>query len=231
MTQLPIVLPYLTALGRPDFLVSEGNREALGWLDRWPDWPTPALVLHGPAGCGKTHLAHLWAGRANAALIPGETIQAALPAAPAAGDPPHLAIDDAERADARALLHLHNLSLERGGTLLLIARRPPGEWDIRLADLRSRLRAAFAVGIAAPDEALLGAVLVKHFADRQLRVAPAVIAFLIARIERSFAAAAEIVERLDRMALADRRPVTIPLARRALAEFQAALPAEDGGVT
>lgn len=231
MKQLPIALPYRTARGRPDFLVSDSNRAALAWLDRWPDWPAPALVLYGPAGCGKTHLAHLWAARADAARLAGETIQAATPIVLAGADLPHLAVDDAERADERALLHLHNFCLERGGTVLLIARRPPGAWDIRLPDLRSRLRAALAVGIAAPDEALLGAVLVKHFADRQLRVAPAVIAYLLARVERSFAAAAQIAEQLDRMALAAGRPVTIPLARQAVAAFQAALPSEDDGVT
>lgn len=231
MRQQPILLPHQTAFGRPDFLVSDGNRAAVGWLDRWPDWPAPVLVLHGPAGCGKTHLAHLWCARSRARLIAGAAVEARVPLSLDGADPPHVAIDDAERAVEPALLHLHNICLERGGSLLLTARRPPGAWRVGLPDLRSRLRAALAVGIEAPDEALLGAVLVKHFADRQLRVAPPVIAYLLARMERSFAAAADIAERLDRMALAARRPITIPLARQMLAEPQPSPSVSDEGVT
>ena len=218
MTQLAIDLPYRTAFGRADFLVSACNAEAFGWVERWPDWPSPALLLHGPAGAGKSHLAHIWRGRAAAAMVAGEAL--------AEASLPHLleesrcriAVDGADRAAEEVLLHLHNSCLEAGGSLLLTARAAPGSWPVALADLRSRLRALPAVEIGPPDDALLGAVLVKHFADRQLRVAPEVIAYLVARIERSLAAAATIAARLDAASLRDRRPITIPLARRLLKE-------------
>ncbi len=119
-------------------------------------------------------------------------------------------------APEQALLHLYNCCLERGGSLLATAARPPGPWEIALADLRSRLRAAAATRIDEPDDGLLGGILVKHFADRQLRIRPALIAYLTGRIERSFAAAAEIVARLDAEALAARCPIGIPLARKVL---------------
>src|SRR6266849_11135352 len=216
MTQLAIDLPHRPALGRADFLVSGCNEAALGSIERWPDWPAPALVLHGPAGSGKSHLAELWRKRSGGVLIVGEELTRS--------DPNELAgrravaLADAAGAPERALLHRYNCCSEAGASLLVVAREAPASWPIALPDLASRLRAMPAVGIAPPDDALLGAVLVKHFADRQVRVAPPVIGFLVRRMERSFAAAALLAERLDRMALGAGGPIGLALARRALAE-------------
>ena len=212
MSQLPLDLGFRAALGRADFLIAPCNAAAVAWIDRWPDWPAPALALWGPAGSGKTHLLEVWRARSKAvAIAPSALTSAAVPellgAARAA------AIDDAQRADEEALLHLYNLLAERQGHLLLAEREPPARWAIGLADLRSRLAAAPAVAVEAPDDALLGAVLVKLFADRQLRISEEVIAYLLPRIERSFAAAQAIVAALDRAALAGQRAVTVPLAR------------------
>jgi chromosomal replication initiation ATPase DnaA len=213
-TQLPFDLPYRTAFGRADFLVSDCNAAALGLIERWPDWPARILVLHGPAGCGKSHLAELWRRRSGAALLPGEELGGRDPSALAAVA--GVAVDDAEQAPERALLHLYNCCAEAGASLLVVARAAPAAWSIALPDLGSRLRAAPAAAIALPDDALLAAVLVKHFADRQVRVPPAVIAYLVPRMERSFAAAAALADRLDRLALGAGGPITVKLARRAL---------------
>jgi chromosomal replication initiation ATPase DnaA len=215
MTQLAIDLPNRPAFGRADFLVSKCNADALQWIERWPDWPTPALVLHGAAGSGKSHLAHLWCERSRGVLIAGEALS----------QPDELArhravaVDEAERAPERELLHLYNCCIEAGSSLLVVAREAPVNWPMVLPDLASRLRAAPSVAIAPPDDALLAAVLVKHFADRQVRVAPGIIGFLVRRMERSFAAAGALAERLDRLALGAGRPITIALARRVLADL------------
>jgi chromosomal replication initiation ATPase DnaA len=205
-------------LGRSDFLVSKSNALAVGWIDRWPDWPHGALVLHGPSACGKTHLAHLWRERASAVVVAGATVHEEQVARLAAERRHRIAVDDADHACERALLHLHNWCLEGAGSILITARHPAGSWTVGLDDLGSRLRAALTVGIGPPDDALLGAVLVKHFSDRQLRVAPEVITYLLSHMERSFAAAADITDRLDTVSLRDGRAVTIPLVREVLAE-------------
>jgi chromosomal replication initiation ATPase DnaA len=207
-------LPVETRYGRADFLVSDSNRAAFDLIERWPDWPARALVLYGPAGSGKTHLAHLWCERSGAVLVAGDAAVLSEPAAL----PSAVAIDNAERAPERPLLHLYNLCIERGGSLLLTMPAPPAALPIGLADLASRLRALPVAGIAPPDDALLAAVLVKHCADRQLRVAPDVFAYLMPRIERSFAAAASLAARLDKHSLEIGRPITIKLARAVLAE-------------
>jgi chromosomal replication initiation ATPase DnaA len=213
MKQRAFDLPVETGFGAADFLVSDSNREAFEWIERWPDWPARALVLHGPPGSGKTHLTHLWRERAGATLIAGTAIGGTAPSAAA------MAIDDAERAPEEPLLHLYNSALERGASLLLTMRAPPASLPIALPDLASRLRALHVAGIAPPDDALLGTVLVKHFADRQIRVRPGVIAYLVARIERSFAAAASVAARLDEAALSEARPISVKLARAVLDEL------------
>ncbi|HXY98708.1 MAG TPA: DnaA/Hda family protein [Stellaceae bacterium] len=215
MTQLPLDLPHRPALGRADFLVAPCNRDAVAWLDRWPRWPAPALALGGPPGSGKTHLAHVFAQRAAARFIdPAALVTERVPSL--LGEASAAVLDDAAGASEEPLLHLYNLLAERGGHLLVVDREPPARWPLALADLRSRLVACPVAAVAAPDEALLGALLVKLFADRQLPVSEEVVAYLALQLDRSFDAARRAVAALDAAALAEHRRVTVPLARRVL---------------
>jgi chromosomal replication initiation ATPase DnaA len=213
--QLPLELGHRPALGRADFLLAPCNAEAVAWLDRWPDWSAPALALYGPAGSGKSHLGHVFAAQSGArALDPGALATERIPAS--LGNARAAIIDGAERASEEPLLHLYNLLAERRGHLLVITRAPPARWAIALADLRSRLIAAPAVALRDPDDALIGALLVKLFADRQLTVGADVVQYLVPRLERSFAATAAAVAALDHAALAEHRAITVSLARRVL---------------
>ena len=214
MRQLAFDLGQRKALGREDFFVAPPNAEAVEWIDRWPDWPAHVLALHGPRGCGKTHLAQVLRARARGRLLPAaELTEAAVGEVAARGA---LVLEQADLAGERALLHLLNLHLERGGTLLLTAEEPPARWRAALPDLASRLAAVPAVAMGPPDDALLSAVLIKHFSDHQLTVAPETVAYIAARLERSFDAARVAAGALDQAALAEGRAVTIPLARRVL---------------
>ncbi|MCH7538796.1 MAG: DNA replication protein [Proteobacteria bacterium] len=218
--QLTLDLGHRPALGMDDFLVTPCNREAVAWIDRWPDWPGPALAIHGPPGCGKTHLAHVFRARSAAKLIAPEALGRTEPDG-LLGEARVCMLDDAGRVAGgsvgeRALLHLYNVVAERQGHLLLAARKPPGRWPVGLPDLRSRLAAMPAVSVGAPDDELIGALLVKLFADRQLRVGQDVVAFLLTRMERSFDAARRMVAAIDETALAERRNITVPLVRDVL---------------
>jgi chromosomal replication initiation ATPase DnaA len=210
--QLPLDLGHRRAMGREDFLVSRANEDAVRWIDRWPDWPPPGIVLVGPAGSGKTHLAHVWAARSGA-VFAGPELSSAWARGP-------IVLENADRVPERDLLFLFNTARASAATLLLTATRPPATWPTVLPDLRSRVGTLAIAEIAAPDDALLAAVLMKHFADRQLAVPPEVLSFLVARLERSFEAAARTATALDRAALARGRPLTLPLAREVLAELE-----------
>lgn len=212
--QFALDLGRRQALRRDDFLVAPCNSDAVAWLDRWPRWPGRGLVVHGPAGCGKTHLAHVFRARSGARIARASEVAAS----DAYARPADLVVEDVDSgADARALLHAYNAAVERGGSLLMTSRRPPRSWDADLPDLRSRVNALGSVAVGLPDDALLAAVLAKQLADRQLRVGNAVVTYLVRHMERSFRAARDIVEALDERSLADRREITVPLARRMLA--------------
>ena len=215
--QLAFDLGTRPAFGRADFLVAPCNEAAVTWLDRWPDWPGPALVVHGPPGSGKSHLAQAWRARSGAEAVAASALAGDTPGA--WREAPALVVEDVGRGplDERALLHRYNRAHERGGHLLLTAGAPPARWRLALPDLASRLRLAPAAALGRPDDALLGALVVKLFADRQMAVAPEVPAYLVPRIERRFDAVADLVDALDRAALAENRPVTVPLARAVLA--------------
>lgn len=211
--QLLLDLPPKESLALEDFLPASCNRDALAWLGRWPDWPAPALVVYGPEGAGKSHLGRIFEARSGAL----RRDQAALPPPAEIERGRSLIIDPAEPVqDERALLQIYHAAAHGRAHLLVIARRPPSAWDLRLPDLASRLRAAPAVAIGPPDDALLGAVLLKLFDDRQITVEAELIEFLVRRMERSFAAAARLVEALDGHSLRERRAITLPLARRLL---------------
>ena len=214
--QLALNLPLEPRFGREDFLVSPSNETAWDVFERWPDWPGRTLLLLGPTGAGKSHLAAIWAQRANARTLAASALRLAdLPAIAASGA---VLIEDADRApQAEAeLFHLINLLSEGQGYLAITARSWPDAWGVRTKDLLSRLRLAPAIEISEPDDALIRAVLVKLFLDRQLVVDTSVIEYLAMRIERSLDAARSVVDVLDKEALAARRPVTRPMAAEVL---------------
>jgi chromosomal replication initiation ATPase DnaA len=211
--QLPLDLEYRPALGMADFVIAPGNRDAVAWIDRWPEWPSHALAIHGPTGSGKTHLAHVWQARSKAVFLERPVAEdAALPVA--------IVLDAPRDWPEPALLHLYNRQREAGGHLLIVSETPPARWPVALPDLASRLASIPAVALAAPDDDLLVAVMAKQFADRGLEVNEDVLRYVASRVERSFAAAAEMVARIDHASLAQQRRVTLALARECVADAE-----------
>ena len=214
--QLPLDLPVEARLEAEDFLVSQSNEAAFHLIDKWPDWTDKVLVLTGPEASGKSHLVSIWAARAKAWVISGSDVSlASVPHLVSSGA---LAIEDCDQGglDEHALFHLINAARERGTDVVLTARRLPDTWGLKTADLLSRLRLAPQANIDGPDDALLGAVLVKLFLDRQLMIDTTMIEFVKSRIERSIAAARDFVERLDREGLARGKPITRAMAAKLL---------------
>ena len=217
--QLTLDLAHRPALGAEDFLISRSNQAAADIVDRWPDWSHWSVVVVAPPGAGKTHLANVWRLRSGAAGFAAS----ALSEADVARAKGALLVEDlhAGIGNERVLFHLLNLAREQKLSMLLTSSRAPGELDVALPDLRSRLRALPLVAISPPDEALLKAVLVKQFADRQLAVEPHVISYIARHMEQSMEAAAAIVALIDRQAMAAHRKVTRTLAAEILARQQA----------
>jgi chromosomal replication initiation ATPase DnaA len=206
--QLPLDLATAPALSRDDLVVSDANREALAALDAWPEWRAPAMILAGPPGAGKSHLAAIWARRSGALRIEPSRLDVLPPGAR------QFLLDDADAppVDEVGLFHLINHVRAVDGHLLMTARRFPAAWGVRLPDLASRLRAATLVEIGEPDDALLAAVVTKLFADRQVEVDAVVVLYLVRRMERSLDAARRLVERLDLMAMERKVRITRALA-------------------
>jgi chromosomal replication initiation ATPase DnaA len=214
--QLALALPHAESLSRDDFLEGPANASALSLIDGWPDWPNRIMLLAGPEGSGKSHLAAIWAEQAGARSTTAHALTAAaVPGALATGA---LVVEDLNPSgfDERALFHLMNLAREDQAFVLITARVPPAAFQVELRDLRSRLRAVPVVTLLPPDDQLFRALIVKFCADRQLSVDETVVSYLTTRIERSFAAARRAVELLDNEALRLGRPVTRALAAELL---------------
>ena len=219
--QLPLSLPHRPALGRQDFLTAPCNAEAVAWLERWPDWPSHALALAGPEGCGKTHLLHAFAESREGVCMTDAPDLSVDKVGHLAESHAVVVLDRLEAGfDETALFHLWNLTKENRRYLLMAGRLAPARLHVALPDLASRLSSVAVAEIRAPDESLLAAVLVKLFADRQLKVGMDVVTYVLSRAERSFAAINAVVCALDRASLVERKPVTIPLARTVLAMLE-----------
>jgi chromosomal replication initiation ATPase DnaA len=214
--QLALALEHAESFARQDFLSAPSNAAGLTLVERWPDWPDQAVVLVGPEGAGKSHLAAIWAEVAGARFLSARALGSTTP--PAALATGALVIEDiaAGELDERAMFHLINLAREEEAHVLLTARSLPAGWPIGLRDLASRLRALPVVTLGAPDDQLLRAVLIKLFADRQLAVDEQLVSFLARRIERSVAAARATVALLDREAMRRQRALTRALAAEVL---------------
>ena len=219
--QLPLALPHVPSYGRDDFVVGASNEAALKLIESWPAWPSPAVLLTGPAGSGKTHLLNIWASSADAWIMRAGALADLVHPTVFAGRA--IAIEDVSPSAVpeAALFHLINSVREVGGSLFITSRTSAEKWQVGLPDLRSRLRMAAPAALGAPDDELLRKVLVKLFADRQLVVDKVLIDYLISRMERSLSAAAELVETLDREALAAGRRITRPMAAAVFAGTEA----------
>ena len=217
MTQLPLTLLLPSIFDKDSFVIGSANEKALGWLERWPDWPLPfkGLNLYGPSGSGKTHLSYLWAGRGEAVALNNLSHfdqDHFL-------DTQHVVLDDfgvSGHYDDTAVFHLLNYISSVSGTLLIISPYPVARYKTPLSDLRSRLRSAAAQEIDLPDDALLKAVLVKHFTDRQCTVSEQVLNYIVNRMERSFSAAQQLSAEIDALALSRKVPVSLTIARQVL---------------
>lgn len=215
--QLPLAFDHDPATGREDLLVSDRLSAAIAIVDHWPDWPSPVVIIAGPVGSGKSHLASIWRERAGARTIhPVADSDAALIAA----EGPVL-FEDADRQgfDDTTLFHVINSVRQHGTGLLMTSRLWPMSWPVVLPDLRSRLKAATVVEIGEPDDELLTQVLIKLFADRQLLIDDRLVGYIVQRMERSLEAAQTIVERIDRLALARGVRLTRSLAAEVLEEL------------
>ncbi|WP_460274967.1 P-loop NTPase family protein [Celeribacter sp. ULVN23_4] len=216
--QLILDLPVRQVLGRDAFFVSPSNAVAMATLDAVDNWPSGKLVLVGPMGAGKTHMAHVWASDHNAVILSYDALTTA--DIPALAAQRFVVIEDADRIPSlpeprqaeEALFHLHNLTLAEGGRLLLTAQTAPNHWQLGLPDLASRMQGTTVARIEAPDDMLLTAMLVKQFDDRQIAVPNALIPWLVKRMERSAAAARSLVETLDDAALRSGKPISRGLA-------------------
>ena len=215
--QLPLVFDHGTASGRDDLLISDRLATAVALIDSWPNWPSPVVILAGPPGSGKSHLARIWREQSGAVAI--NPIRGGDAARRAAEGP--VLLEDADRSgfDEVELFHVINSVREHGTSLLMTSRSWPLSWSVALPDLRSRLKAATMAEIGSPDEALLFQVIVKLFADRQLNIDDKIVDYIVKRMERSCAAAQEVVDRIDRLALSRQAKITRALAAEVLGEL------------
>jgi len=206
------------ANGCQDFLVALSNYEAVEWINSWPNWASPAVIFYGSRGCGKSHLANLFRLNSDAVPITPKIIRDC-GVSKILEDVRNCFIDDVDSGfNEQNLFHLFNGITSNGGNILMTASIAPSYWGLGLKDLESRLKSIPSIKIGRPDDRLLEAVLAKCFSDRQLLVNADIIKYLLTRMERSLAAAQDMVDKIDQHSLVTGRKITLPLVRQVLSE-------------
>lgn len=223
ISQLPLEFAPCPSLGREDFLVAPCNVEATQMVDSWPDWPFFAICIYGEEGCGKTHLANVFANNVSVQ----DNYPYRIPTIKAQDirlDTPHklfarhrcLIVEDlTAKVNNEAMFHLYNLYRNEGGNILFTAQQAPARLHFKLPDLRSRMNIVPSIEIKAPDDDLLSCLLVKLFMDRQIIISPELLNYIIANMQRSFSFARKIVAEVDRISLSRKRAVTLPIIKEA----------------
>lgn len=219
--QLTFDLGFSPTFGDEDFFISPSNSQAVNWISKWPHWPAPLLIIYGLNGCGKTHLAQIWKRKAGARNITYRDIKNQKVREMLKKSPTFVLEDADKNIDAEALFNLYNIlkedALNTSGEFgLITASAPPSQWDLSLKDILTRLNTLPMAEIGAPDDALLAAVLVKLFSDRQLRVSSETVLYILKRLDRSFEAVRRFVEAVDHASLAKGRPITVPFVKEIL---------------
>lgn len=226
-SQLSLEFTHNPYMGRDDFIVSACNREAFTLLDQWPNWPFFALCLHGPEGCGKTHLGHIFSDKVSVLThypypIPRlEASRLTLEMPPLLFTKhPCLIIENLnEQINEEAMFHIYNLYRNEGGNILFTARQAPARMHFKLPDLQSRLNIMPAAAISEPDDELLAALIIKLFMDRQLVVSREIVNYIVVNMQRSFAYAHKLVAEIDNISLAYKRAISIAIVKEAIAEL------------
>ncbi len=222
--QLPIKFPHRPSLDKEDFFVAPCNIEAVEMIDQWPNWPHFAICIYGGEGCGKSHLANVFANNISAY----DNYPYRIPCVQAKDiklDTPHklfsqhrcLIVENLNRKiNYEAMFHLYNLYRNEGGFILFTAETAPARMNIPLPDLQSRLNIMPSIEIKEPDDELLSCLLVKLFSDRQIFITPEQINFMVTNMQRSFAYARKLTAETDRISLARKRAVSISIIKEAM---------------
>ena len=218
--QLPFEFDHRPSFDGNDYLVTNTNKEAVLWLDKWSSWYSSCCIIYGPSGCGKSHLGNVFMSMSNA--VSANLDHRCLEEYDNSININHnIVVDDIDEklktlADEKNFLHIYNNLTLRGGKILLLACKAPVHWGLKLADLRSRIKASPAIGIGVPDDELICAILIKLFSDRQIRIDLRVVEYIVRRIERSFSSAQKFVEKADHAALAQNKKISLGIAREVL---------------
>jgi len=213
--QLILDLRSIPSMGRNDYFVSDVNKEAVTWLDDWPNWTTFGFIVCGPFGSGKSHLAQVLKTLSHGDIIEAKDISDQN--IDQLSQKKCLIIENIELLTSEALLfHLYNMLLENKNNLMLTSNLTIPQISFELPDLKSRLLSMPQVNIGFPDDRLLKNLLIKQFLDKGILVEMDVIDYLIKRIDRSFEAILKLVSKIDFQSLEKAKKITIPFIKNTI---------------
>ena len=212
--QLYFEMPNKTALGIEDYIITDSNNFAFDLIIKMVKGEINFGLISGPPYSGKTHLSKILIKNASnyKALYIDRDYQNILDKFESSDI---LILENIDKVkydkSEQDLFHIINLVKENNKKLLMTSRKRISEIDLNLEDLKSRLNSILEAKIKEPDDELMRLILVKIFNDKQLKINPNIIDFLVSRLERSYESINLFIEKIDKFSLEKGKKITIPL--------------------
>ena len=212
--QLYFEMPNKKALGIEDYIITDSNNFAFDLIVKILKGETDFGLISGPPYSGKTHLSKILIKNARnyKTLYFDRDYQNILDRLETSDI---LILENIDKVkhdkSEQDLFHIINFSKENNKKLLMTSRKPISEIDLNLEDLKSRLNSILEAKIKEPDDQLMKLILIKILNDKQLKINPNVIDFLVSRLERSYESINLFIEKIDMFSLEKSKKITIPL--------------------
>ena len=216
MQQLAIPLPDQVTTDASTLLVEAATREVWTWLSAWPEWPLPQVVVVGPVGAGKSHMARALSLLRGGILL---TAEESLDPLYLVHSFPIIIVDGYDcYKDESWLFHLYNLAQEHHRQVVYFGRTAPASHSFMVKDLASRLRSLPCLEIHEPDDDLFRKLFRKELLKRGMLCGDDILEYIYRRFDRSYTTIHYLVKVIDELTLSQQRPLTLPLLKEIIDE-------------
>jgi len=217
LNQLLLNFDYKQNFKDNDFYVSKSNYFAFNIIHSWPKWEKNFLNICGDRYSGKSHLINIFLKKFKGIIIDANSFENK-----------HLNTiktfenvileNFTEKINEQLIYSLFNTIDQDNKYLIINSIIPIEKLDLKLIDLRSRVKNCLIAHIEKPDDDLMFALILKNFSDRQIVIDKKLIDYIIKRIDRSYGKIFEFIYKIDQVSLKKKKSIDFKIIKEVLGD-------------